>query len=124
MGSNQRLIQFEDADGTAQEARLLSFIKEVPTSEELKVKRKFQNKEYKVRNVRYAILTNAFLRNKELCEALERRQIIIQTGGLPASQARSDMLQCLIDNLSPILTWINSTPLLLHNLLDNVAVLN
>ena len=71
----------------------MSFIKERSTQSYLVVKRKFQHKESKLYNVRYALITNQFLNTmKGTSAALERGQLIIRTRAVPVKERKTDLI--------------------------------
>ena len=124
VSSNLKFVVFADADSSANTGRLLSFVKERSTSNQLRVKKKFINKETILLNIHYAIVCNSFLRSPDLAESLERRQIIIQPLAVPLNDQKPNLLDTLKRNTAAMLKFISETPHVLNNLRTYSSALN
>lgn len=122
--SNLKFVVFEDADATQNPDRILSFLKEKSTTNYLTVKRKYINKETKMHTIRYILVANSFLPNKDTVEALKRRQIIIQPRPLAIEATREDMLHPLTSDTGATLQSIETTPRLLARVLKYSGGIN
>lgn len=102
---------------------LLSFVKTLSTSGEVRAQRKYENDLHTIRCVFIILIMNQYLDNKQP-EAFVRRQIVINPKPVSPNDRDQDLKSKLMDSIGSFGVWVSATPHVLCRLLDYSIVLN